>query len=50
MKFVLTTKNMKTFLLKFIEYVGSMAKKFEENLVKSSSLNKFLYEYELQSV
>lgn len=50
MKFVMTTKQMTVFLLKFIEYVNTMAKKFEENNVRLASLNKFLYEYEIHSV
>lgn len=46
----MTTKQMTVFLLKFIEYVNTMAKKFEENNVRLASLNKFLYEYEIHSV
>lgn len=41
---------MQSFLQKFIEYVNTMAKKFEENNTKLASLNKFLYEYEELSV
>lgn len=50
MRFVLVTKQMQSFLQKFIEYVNTMAKKFEENNTKLASLNKFLYEYEELSV
>jgi len=50
MKFVVITKQMQTFLTKFIEYVNTMSKKFEENNAKLASLNKFLYEYEIHSV
>ena len=35
---------------RFIEYIIIMQKKYEENNLKSASLNKFLYEYELHSV
>ena len=41
---------MKQFLIRFIDYIVIMQKKYEENNQKSSSLNKFLYEYELHSV
>lgn len=41
---------MKHFLARFIDYIVTMQKKYEENNQKSSSLNKFLYEYELHSV
>ena len=50
MKFVATAKRMQTFLNKFIEYISIMHKKYEENNARASSLNKFLYEYELHSV
>lgn len=50
MKFVVITKQMTQFLTKFIEYINTMAKKFEENNARLASLNKFLYEYEIHSV
>lgn len=50
MKFVVITKQMSQFLTKFIEYISTMAKKFEENNARLASLNKFLYEYEIHSV
>ena len=49
-KFAATAKRMQSFLTKFIEYIQIMHKKYEENLSRSTSLNKFLYEYELHSV
>ena len=50
MKFHATAKRMQTFLTKFIDYITIMQKKYEENNARASSLNKFLYEYELHSV
>ena len=49
-KFAAIAKRMQSFLTKFIEYIQIMHKKYEENLSRSTSLNKFLYEYELHSV
>ena len=49
-KFQTQAKRMHNFLLRFIDYVNIMQKKYEENNQKSASLNKFLYEYELHSV
>ena len=50
MKFVATAKRMQQFLVKFIDYINIMHKKYEENNARANSLNKFLYEYELHSV
>lgn len=41
---------MHTFLNKFLEEVAQKEKKFEEDVIRSASLNKFLYEYEVNSV
>ena len=49
-KFSVQAKRMQQFLIRFIEYIQVMQKKYEENNQKSASLNKFLYEYELHSV
>ncbi len=50
MRFMSTCKRMQSFLTKFIDYITIMQKKYEENNARASSLNKFLYEYELHSV
>jgi len=50
MKFTATVKRMQNFLVKFIDYITIMQKKYEENNARASSLNKFLYDYELHSV
>ena len=50
MKFTGTVKRMQSFLTKFIDYITIMHKKYEENNARASSLNKFLYDYELHSV
>lgn len=46
-EFVMIAKRMYDFLNKFIEVIVTNEKKFEQNLLKMQSLNKFLYEYEV---
>lgn len=41
---------MQTFLVKFLEVIGDNEKRYNENRKRIESLNKFLYEYERQSV
>lgn len=48
--FTQKAKQMQQFLTKFIDQMHGMQKKFDENLTRAASLNKFLYEYEVHSV
>jgi hypothetical protein len=41
---------MLTFLTNFIDIIIENEKKFRSNLSRMDSFNKFLYEYEMQSV
>jgi hypothetical protein len=48
--FVIVAKRMLTFLINFIDIIIENEKKFSSNLKKMNSFNRFLYEYEIQSV
>lgn len=50
LSFAQKCRKMSAFLVKLLEEVEKREKKFEEDVVKNASLNKFLYEYEINSV